>query len=429
MSQTFIGRARTRPIATMAPRMARRMRKPTHNAYLHFLPHVLRPFVVTPVVPGDTLKNILFQARVLTTPVKNRLVGWWLETYWFYVSHNHMRSTAFADTNIADHLLQMAIDLNYDLTSNAGIGADAAPWNAVTGDIPYFKAAYAAVVDEFFRGDNENAAFPGTTLGGFSLVRLRMPGWWDSIIPENTMDTALGGVADDPVGDTVAGSHNTVGEVARAIATYNNLLALGVTNLTYDDWLRSFGVRVAAPVEDRPELIRYTREWQYPATTVTVDSTAQRVSAVLSWSIQGRADKDRHFRQPGVIIGCVVARPKLYHDRQQLGVGLLKDTIQWQTPFMQQGLYDTIRDGSGPLAGYVHDSRDLFHHGDQYVAADRGELPARVAFPADGKLDYPDATLIDGLFVDGADGYVMMDAAVKFNIASRVGPDHTPTTL
>ena len=220
-----------------------------------------------------------------------------------------------------------------------------------------------------------------------------------------------------------------MGEVARAIETYNTLRMMGVTNLEYDDWLRSFGVSIAAPVDDRPELIRYTREWAYPATSVSVDATAQRVSSVLNWSITERADKDRYFKEPGVILGIVLARPKVYHDRAQAGVGLLSNAFGWATPLQAGGLYDMFQPING-LSGYRFDVRDLYNHGDQWRYAARGTAVPAIAFPADGAMDFASDAEINALFTDAATGHVKMDGVCNLAIATgAIANDMTPRTV
>jgi hypothetical protein len=415
MSYSVTGRPRVAAIAEAAPRMQRRLRRPAHSAYLHFVPHVLTPFLFHPVLPGETLKNALMQARVLTTPVKGQLTGWWLETYWFYVKHRHLEN--------GPDLMQMMLDL--DGVPNADAGSDKPAFYVKSGDQNFAQLVYNCIVDEFFRGDGENSVTAeGLTADGLAKVRLKLPGWWDSIVPESTLVTPPG-IGTDTIGSAAL---DTVGEVARAIETYNHLRMLGVTNLEYDDWLRSFGVRIAAPVEDRPELIRYTREWQLPSNAVSVDATSQRVSSVLSWSLTERIDKDRRFKEPGFLMACIVARPKMYHSGGRAGASMLTNAMAWQSPFAT-GQYDAFQPVGG-LSGYLFDTRDLYNHGDQWVYTARGTAPPLLTFPTDGQFDYPADADVDALFVDGSSGHVKADIAVSLAIASgAVGSDATPATV
>lgn len=419
MSFSITGRPQ---LAAPAARMQRRMRRPEHRAYLHFTPMVITPFMAAPVVPGETLKNLLWQARVITTPTTSNVLGWWLEYYFFYVKHRHMGGTIGSD-----HLAMM-LDLEYSLAAGSLHTADAAAFNAKIDDTRIVERSYEAIVREFFRGEGESDADGLADAGNLlNYARVRMPGWWDSILPDTSLTTLHGAASADSIGGT---DLDQVGELGRALETWRTLREMGVTNMEYDDWLRSFGVRIAAPQEDRPELIRYTKEWQYPSNAVSVDSTAQRVSSVLSWSITERADKDRYFKEPGIILGCVIARPKWYHDRQQAGVGQLKSALGWMTPFAT-GQYDPYLPAGG-VSGHSFDSRDLYNHGDQWLYASRGTLPtSMIAFPtSDGVFAYPTSTAINALFTDGSNGFVKMDAVVNLAVASgAVASDHTPRTV
>lgn len=415
---TSLGRPYIRAVPAVAPRMARRMRRPVHNGYIHTVPWVLTPFFAAPVLPGETLKNLLFQARVITTPLTSQMLGWWAETYWFYVKHRHMAG--------ASVYTSMMLDLNTATTAQEA-GAAEARMNETVGDIMFVKQAYNAVIDEYFRGDGETyATAEGIWSGALCKARLNYPGWWDSILPDASLTTSFGGIADDSIGGANT-ALDQLGEIGRALETWQQLRMLGITNLEYDDYLRSYGVVIAAPQDDRPELIRYTREWTYPATTVSVDATAQRTSSVASWTLTERADKDRYFKEPGVLIGMCCFRPKLYHSKQQAGIGMLKSATAWQPPFAA-GTYDQYQPVVG-MSGYNFDSADLFNRGDQWTYAMRGSLPQTLTFPTDGKFDYADGTLINGLFADGASGFIKMDASISLQVATgAVAPDATPVT-
>ena len=62
-------------------------RRPQHTFQLRHRPWEIQPFMLAPVLPGETMQNLLLQARVVTDPIKNPLIGWWCEHYVFYVKH------------------------------------------------------------------------------------------------------------------------------------------------------------------------------------------------------------------------------------------------------------------------------------------------------------------------------------------------------
>ena len=90
-------------------KVGRKLRTPQHSWQVRSKPFLLQPICFAPVLPGETLKNALFQARVVTDPIKNPLVGWWIEYYWFYVKHR--------DLEHGDLFQQMMIDPGTDMSA------------------------------------------------------------------------------------------------------------------------------------------------------------------------------------------------------------------------------------------------------------------------------------------------------------------------
>jgi len=72
-------------VAERVSKVGRKQRRPSHPFYLKYKPYELQPFCIAPVLPGETMKNALIQARCVSDPVKNPLIGWWNEYYLFYV--------------------------------------------------------------------------------------------------------------------------------------------------------------------------------------------------------------------------------------------------------------------------------------------------------------------------------------------------------
>ena len=61
------------------------MRNPAHPWQLRTRPYQIQPCMISPVLPGETLKNLVGMSRVVTKPIANPLIGWWCEYYVFYV--------------------------------------------------------------------------------------------------------------------------------------------------------------------------------------------------------------------------------------------------------------------------------------------------------------------------------------------------------
>ena len=76
--------------------VSRKSRRPSHPFQLRHMPWQIQPFLIAPVLPGETLKNILLQSRAVTKPIKNGIVGWWMEYHFFYVKRSRSsRSRCF----------------------------------------------------------------------------------------------------------------------------------------------------------------------------------------------------------------------------------------------------------------------------------------------------------------------------------------------
>ena len=66
-----------------APPTSRVGRYPRHTFAVHNPAHVAVPFMIAPVLPGETLENLFMEARVVSNPVQNPLIGWKQEFYLF----------------------------------------------------------------------------------------------------------------------------------------------------------------------------------------------------------------------------------------------------------------------------------------------------------------------------------------------------------
>ena len=113
-------------------RTGRVTRSPRHTFQVRHEPFALVPFLLAPVLPGETFKSGLLQARAVTDPISNPIIGWHLEHYFFYVKHR--------DLSIRDDLAEMMLDPDKDLSvhySPASI-----PFYHAGGAIDWVKRCY-----------------------------------------------------------------------------------------------------------------------------------------------------------------------------------------------------------------------------------------------------------------------------------------------
>ena len=56
------------------PQVGRRERRPKHTFQVEHRPWEIQPFLIAPVLSGETLKQAMVQARAITDPIKHPLV-------------------------------------------------------------------------------------------------------------------------------------------------------------------------------------------------------------------------------------------------------------------------------------------------------------------------------------------------------------------
>jgi len=395
------------------PRQGRVSRRPEHTFHVRYRPFQIQPVMIAPVLPGETLKQAQVQMRAVADPIRNPLVGWWTSWMMFYVPFRALPSAASA----AMQNLMLQPDANIDALDTA---ASVTTYHARATLPDFAKLCLDAVVKEFFQDEGDVAP----TLGGLPMAKLRWRNYLDSLGLESAYP-----VGADP--DTAA----DMGELDAMYLRWQQLRLAHLTDMTYEDYLRTFGVRSARVRQNKPELLRMVEDWQYPNNTV--DPTTGAPSSSVGWSLAERADKDRFFREPGFIIGVTVARPKVYF-RNQVGnsADWMRDALTWLPAIMRDDPWTSLKkfaETEGPFQvvsdanGYWLDIKDLFIHGDQFI----NFSPTGVT--TGSFVDLPTAALntryvasadIDALF-PGTDKYVQQDGVVQLEILGAL-MDTTP---
>lgn len=396
------------------PKVGRTSRRPTHTFQLRTRPWQVQPFLIAPVLPGETMKNLLLQARVVTDPIKNPLIGWWTEFYLFYVK---LRDLNERDT-LTDALVTNA--------STAALNSAAKVATYHVGGAPDFATmCLNRVVEEYFRDEDE--AVLDAAIDGLPLAQVGVNNWLDSAIP----DSQVADTNEEFPGENPALPAN-MSAFAAHYAHWEAMRSMQLTAVDFEDWLKTFGVKVPKSQEEahRPELIRYIREWTYPSNTVNPADGSP--SSACSWSVAERADKDRFFAEPGFVFGVSVTRPKVYFGKQKgAGVSMMNDAYSWLPAVLQSEPYTSLKKfaaAAGPLGGntgandYWVDLRDLFMYGDQFMnfaldATDAG----LVALPTTAlKRKYASSADADALFKVAASNKIKMDGRCDLTILSRI---------
>jgi len=414
-----------------APQVARKNRTPSHTFYLETKPFQIQPCVIAPVLPGETLHNLQLQARVATDPLKNKLQGWWKEYYFFYVK--------LRDLHERDSFTDMMLDPTFNANVALGSGEDtkmSMGSDINKNSINYSRMCLRRIVEEYFRDEGE--AWDNHMVDGLPLAKINYNSWLDSIKTEAQLatyqnDEALPGEFEQVLPDSVPPGFET------HYTQWEHMRALKLTEATFEDYLKSYGVRVPkAEAEDthRPELIRYVRDWTYPSNTV--DPASGGTTSACVWSVAERADKARFFKEPGFIFGVTVTRPKVYISYQWSNlVAHMDNAYAWLPAVLNSEPYTSLKKfggaGSppGPLARnggydpgqpYWVDMKDLFLHGDQFI-----NRPIDAATPinfiemdlATVGWQYDKGNIVDRYFRQGG-GIIREDGVCNLVISGRL---------
>lgn len=415
-------RARSAGVQLVNPlsRQRRHNRNPKHPYYLHMRPLVIQPFLIAPVLPGETLERCTFQSRVVTDPISNPIIGWWWEQYFFYVKHR--------DLDDREQLMNMMIDPDVTVSAPSALKETddtvAQYFNPGVGSqMNWVEKCLKVVTETFFRGQSE--AWNNITIDGLPVASVIGNSWADSFVNDDAFQTAI-----EPTIDT-SGASVGITVVEAAMRRWELLKLNNMTDLSYEDYIRSYGVSIASERENVPELLRYVRDWQYPSNTIDPTSGAPR--SAVSWAIQERIDKNFFFKEPGFIFGCAICRPKVYRGNQYSpAVTMLDDAYAWLPAVLSEDPETSLKQFTAGAAGggilpnntddYWVDVKDLFMYGDQFLNIAPGTAGTnQLALPtAGGVWRYPtNQAMLDTLTV-AANAVIKVDGVVDLTIASRL---------
>jgi hypothetical protein len=387
------------------------------------------------------MKNALIQTRCVSDPIANPLIGWWLEYFLFYVKLRDIEYCQLPTTPgvpLYPEVESMLLDPNWDFSVSTMYEAAARPGTyKAAGSIDWTYLALRRVVETYFRLQGES--FTIRTLDGLPIASLYEDegdsvgaGWWDSAVrgANVTWDTGIN--VDLNLDQTI-----TTAEIDQAMRMWQYQLAVGQTQMNFQDYLKQFGITL--PVDDlhRPELLRFVRQWQYPSNTV--DPLTGKPTSALSWSVAERADKDRFFSEPGFILLLSCARPKIYYKNQSdAAVQMMTNSFAWLPQVFASDPQTSMRyfapgnvgKTRGPLdgtivaspGGYWVDIKDLFLYGDNFTNLDRTGKANNIIDAPTPTLTMRYGALVDAqnLFVDNAAAgtlqFIKQDGVMDLNI-------------
>lgn len=347
----------------------RTVRYPSHPFMLQSMPYCITPFLIAPVLPGETLRKLTMQSRVVTDPIKNPLAGWFCEYYLFYVKLTDL----YEREMITDLLINPAASSGPLTTIYGATTRIDRFYFGHNSNVNWVEGCLRRVVDEYFRDEGTNytqfTAIDGKSRN-YPLCQVHGNSWLDSV---HLQDDALAKdvtLIDAATTDTLLAS-----EVDNGMRLWQAQRMEGLHEMSYEDWLAQFGVQSMPQKVHRPELLRYIREWTYPSNTIDPATGAAR--SACSWSVQASADKQRFFPEPGFVFGVSVVRPKTYPRGVEGTLStVLNNFATWLPASLMHPMLSVrpLSTTSGPLAskvtdaeGYVVDVKDLFLYGEHFT--------------------------------------------------------------
>lgn len=397
------------PLLTLANTLptTRIQRRPRHDFYVSVRPWQIQPFCIAPVLPGETLESVHMQAREVSKPVANPLIGWNSEWYLFYVK--------IRDLNDRDTLDDLFINPTASVSS-LNSAADVATYH-VGGSPNYTNLCLRRVVETYFRDEGET--WNTNLVGGLPAAQITNQRWMDSLVDTTVLSAGAGNPAVDPA---------TPEALDKMMDAYEYLRSMNLTNMNFEDYLRTFGVSISKAEVHKPELIWKKRDWKYPVNTV--EPTTGAPSSALSFVLDENSRDSKFFREPGFLFGVHVMRPKVWFANQKGSLThFLDQGLSWLPAIMRESPETSLREfasgaTSGPLAaaptnGYWVDMRDLFLYGDQFMnVAPTTTGINSVALPTAALVrKYADATMADTLFAAASPANVInSDGIIQFAI-------------
>lgn len=392
----------------------RRARSPKHSFRIEHRPYQIQPFMIAPVLPAETLRSAIVQARAKTASLASAvdLQGWWLEHYLFYVK--------LTDLAGRDDFTQMLLSYGHDLSAYETT-ADFQTYHS--SGVNWVDLCVDRIVDEWFRDEGDGTV----TFDGLHQAQIHGENWLDSA----KLDSQTGSTDDLLPGEDGVVPDHLSSTFSNHYAQWEAMRAMKLVTATFEDWVAAFGIKTDTEPDRqdyRPELIRYSRDWQYPSTVVSGDGST---TSAVTWSIVESADKRRFFKEPGFIVGVTVARPKVYLSKQvSAAAQMMSDAYAWLPATLQQDAFTSLKKfetstsadgplGNTPSEAYWIDIRDLLIYGDQFVNFDMSSTPAgTVALPnASLQKKYVAEADIDAMFKDATTGKtIRQDGAVALNI-------------
>ena len=416
-------------IASPYKNTERTTRRPQCPFNVQSKPFQIQPVMFHPVLPGETLKSLLLQSQVWSDPLDSALksTGWWCEYNVFYIKHRDMPGYEVGSDGLGKDLIDMFVS-NESIASHQDADGNVQTY-CPPGGVDFVSAALQRVVDEYFRDEGEAAL--DYHIDNIPLCQVYGRGRsdvFDKLTLAADYEDHRVKLDSDDDGEIYVGD-----EMQRAFNEWAAAHDAGLVDMTYEDWMRTYGGRSDAGTEPdrvdfhRPEDIAYVREFTYP--TNTVDPSTGVPAVAVGWRVASNLRKSFRFTEPGWILVTQTVRPKVYMGNQQ---GLVASMMQTRDTWLPAVLnaestvgHLAVGDTVGPLASvmtanYMLSIRDLLLYGEQFVNYAPAGLPGFMALPTAAAVRrYAGASQVMSMFANDVTGRFRADGMISLNILGR----------
>jgi len=333
--------------------MTRKDRRPNFPHAGACYPWEIAPVLMHPVLPGETLHSYNSTRKVVSRPVIHPFSGAWCETFLAYVKISDI-DEALTDMFLSDSMS----------TSGYTESADRRHRYSKNGDIAWVDLCSKAVADHYFTDESETPRrYFGDATQNFQ-AKVNHKSWYQNMA-----------FHDDIANPTLATDPDAAGDQIRM---FEMLQQMALTENTYENFIESYGMKLARESRNAPEILRYARSWTLPANHV--EPTTGAPTSAWYWSHEMKLDKPKMFREPGFIIELMVLRPKVYTMSERSAVGSMWGLSDWFPAYLMNDPAQNAReiqksdklvahaDGAGTgTKGLLYDNSDLLSHGEQFV--------------------------------------------------------------
>lgn len=376
-------------------------------------PFGLYPTFFHPVLPGETLSQAVTKQTLVSSPVKSPLCGCWLETWMFYVKL----------TDIDRNLSAMFISNDLASTTYEAV-ADRPRYFTKAGQIDWCYLASEVIHNHFFLDEDES---PLTIDGVHKIKR----------IVKDFTESGIKTSADDGLPEPSAQE-----DVQDQLTAYMAMRQMGMASLSYEDYLKTYGVQTVQVEEGEPEMLSYRRYWTLPSNTI--DPTDGSPSGAWYWRIDEKSEKNYRFKEPGFIVAMQAVRPKVFDSTQVASFNgelwgfsdwfpsyTLHDPSAGIKKFAVDGnpVFDQVGEGTNTYDLWF-DHRDFLSYGEQFInGASRLDYPSTFyrsfadgASPQQVRGQYVSDVHIADLFVSvtASDQFVDYEGLASLNIKGHI---------